>query len=128
MIMHLATGDLVICEIIGFSSRLIVVRTPLEIFSEHDERGAVESFSLQPYLQPFSKFGKDLQYNFNINQVVSVSQPHETMYETYYNALSQMFSDEVEAAASQEEADAGPDEEKPEQPVISHKVVKRILH
>lgn len=126
MILHMATDTLVICKVAGFSSgmNMIVVQTPLEIFPEHDQSGAVESFSLQPYLQPFVAFNETMMYNINLRQVISVTPPNQVMLDTYGDALIQMFKKEdsvIESPTTDSDSPDAPASDKPTVP-------KRVLH
>lgn len=94
MLLHFVSGDIIIGEVIGFNSRLIVVRTPLDINITYDDEGSPESFNLQPYLQPFSLFTSTTQVNFNLNLLISVTKPHDLMVRSYRNAIEKMFSDD----------------------------------
>lgn len=125
MILHLASDTLVICKIAGFSSgmNMVAAQTPLEIFPEYDESGSVESFSLQPYLQPFAIFNEKSMYNINLRQVISITPPNQVMLDTYNNALIQMLSDDGVTDESSTEPGS------PETPASDKPTAqKRVLH
>lgn len=119
MLLHFVGGDIIIGDVIGFNSRLIVVRTPLDINITYDDDNSPESFNLQPYLQPFSLFTSTIQVNFSLNQLISVTKPNDLMIRAYRDAIENMFSGDGAETPTDGEA---PPEFSPETPnkIIYH--------
>jgi hypothetical protein len=97
-LIYLSTDQLLISQIITTTREVAILKLPCVVSTVYNDDGSMVSFSLEPYLQPFSLFTETYPIGLNMAHVVSVTEPKPNMVSAYKTSCKKM-DDQVQAQA-----------------------------